>query len=118
MWPPQTVFVHGDLHPGHLILDPDHRITGVLDWTEARVSDPSLDLQLFAGCFGRRALEAVLVHYEQAGGLMWPRIVEHTVERWAAYAAFVADWALRTGSEEGMEHARQHLASTGAAEAS
>src|SRR5690606_29275170 len=58
MWPPRTALVHGDLHPGHLILDEERRVTGVLDWTEARVSDPSIDLVIFAGCFGRPALEA------------------------------------------------------------
>src|SRR5690606_8758310 len=110
MSPAHAALVHGDLHPGHLILDERKRITGVLDWTEARVSDPSLDLQLFAGCFGRAALEAVIPFFERAGGVTWPRIVEHTLERWAAYPAFVADWALKTGSEEAMEHARHHLA--------
>ena len=116
MWPPRTALVHGDLHPGHLILDEERRVTGVLDWTEARVSDPSIDLVLFAGCFGRLALEAFARRLERAGGASWPRLVEHTLERWGAYPALVAAWALKTGSEAGLEHARHHLATVTAAE--
>lgn len=110
MWPEHAALVHGDLHPGHLLLDEDQRITGILDWTEARVSDPSIDLMMLAGCFGRAALEAFMPHFERAGGVTWPRIVEHTLERWAAYPVLVAAWALETGNEAVMEHARVHLA--------
>ena len=42
-WPPFTTLVHGDLHVGHVLVDETSRATGVLDWTEAEVSDPAID---------------------------------------------------------------------------
>src|SRR5262249_33789257 len=42
-WPPFTVLVHGDLYAGHVLVDESSRATGMLDWTEAEVSDPAID---------------------------------------------------------------------------
>jgi aminoglycoside phosphotransferase (APT) family kinase protein len=38
-----TTLVHGDLGPAHL-LSQDGELTGVIDWTDARIGDPALDL--------------------------------------------------------------------------
>lgn len=38
-----TTLVHGDLGPGHVLCE-DGRISGIIDWSDARVSDPALDL--------------------------------------------------------------------------
>src|SRR5690606_1396410 len=32
-WPSFATFVHGDLHPGHVLVGDDHRVTGVIDWS-------------------------------------------------------------------------------------
>ena len=42
-WPRHTALVHGDLHPGHMLLAEDGQLTGVLDWSEVCVSDPAID---------------------------------------------------------------------------
>jgi macrolide phosphotransferase len=42
-WPPFTALVHGDLHVGHVLVNEASWATGVLDWTEAEVSDPAID---------------------------------------------------------------------------
>ena len=110
LWPAHTALVHGDLHPGHMLLDEEGRLTGVLDWTEARVTDPSIDLALFAGSFGAGALDALLARIDAAGGRTWPRLAEHAVERWAAFPVLVASWALRTGDAGVLAHARRLLA--------
>jgi aminoglycoside phosphotransferase (APT) family kinase protein len=109
LWPTQTALVHGDLHPGHMLLDEEGRLTGVLDWTEARVTDPSIDPALFAGSFGAAALDELLARVEAAGGRTWPRLAEHAVERWAAFPVLVASWALRTGDAGVLSHARALL---------
>ena len=36
LWPERTVPVHGDLHPPHILLNGNHRVSGLLDWTENR----------------------------------------------------------------------------------
>jgi aminoglycoside phosphotransferase (APT) family kinase protein len=37
---------HGDLHPGQLLFDQQHRLVGILDWDEICIGDPAFDLQL------------------------------------------------------------------------
>lgn len=108
-WPARTAMVHGDLHPGHLLLDGDRAVIGVLDWTEACVSDPSIDLSLLYGCFGRAALDDVIARLEASGCACEPRLADHSVERWAASPVLAARWALDTGNAAAMEHARAHL---------
>ncbi len=115
LWPTHVALVHGDLHPGHMLLAPDGSLTGVLDWTEAQVSDPSIDLAMFYGCFGAEALARLLPRFERAGGKVWPGLAAHAAERWAAFPALAAEWALRTKNDAALEHARAHLAASGLA---
>lgn len=110
LWPDHVALVHGDLHPGHLLLTDDARLCGVLDWTEARFDDPSLDLAMLYGCFGRETLVRLVDRFAAAGGRTWPGLVEHAGERWAAFAVLAAEWALRTGQTDVLAHARGHLA--------
>jgi aminoglycoside phosphotransferase (APT) family kinase protein len=105
-WPPHLALVHGDLHPGHLLLDERGRLTGILDWTEACVGDPATDVAMFFGAFGTEALRELLPRFEQAGGRTWPALARHAVERWTAFPASVAAWGLRTGNEAVLAHAR------------
>lgn len=109
-WPEHVAMGHGDLHPGHMLLGAESTLVGVLDWTEACVTDPAIDLALFYGCFGRAALERVLAPFVRAGGQIWPGVVEHAAERWAVSPATAAEWALRTNNPAVLEHARGHLA--------
>lgn len=110
VWPRHTALVHGDLHPGHMLLDAEGRMTGVLDWSEACVTDPSIDVALFLGCFGRAATAAMIAAFEQAGGVTWPGMLEHAAERSAVFPALGAEWALRTDNAAVLEFARGGLA--------
>lgn len=109
-WPGHVALVHGDLHPGHLLLADDGHLVGVLDWTEAQVGDPATDLALFLGCFGAVALADVIDRFAAAGGRVWPGLAEHAAERWAAFPAMCAAWALRHDNAGALEHARAMLA--------
>ena len=117
LWPSHVALVHGDLHPGHMLLGPDGALVGVLDWTEAQVTDPSVDLAMFYGCFGAGALGALLERLERAGATTWSGLSAHAIERWAAFPATVAEWALRTENAGALEHARAQLASVTASAA-
>ncbi len=110
MWPAAPRFVHGDLHPGHMLIDAERRVVGILDWTTARITDPSVDFAMFLGCFGRPAFDRLLARFRAHGGEAWPRFEAHVTERWAAYAVYVAMWAEKTGSEAALEHAKMHIA--------
>ena len=109
LWPTHTALAHADLHPGHLLLADDARVIGVLDWTEARVDDPAIDLAMFHGCFGRDVSGRLVERFAAVGGTTWPGMVEHAGERWAAWAVAGAEWALRVGNADVLAHARAHL---------
>jgi aminoglycoside phosphotransferase (APT) family kinase protein len=110
MWPTFTALVHGDLHPGHMLVDATGTVTGVLDWTEAKVTDPSVDLAMFHGCFGAPVLDALLAHFERAGGRTWPKLRAHAAERWSAFAVAAAEFAIKTNDDGVLAHAKAHLA--------
>ena len=84
-WPPFTTLVHGDLYVGHVLVDEASRATGVLDWTEAEVSDPAIDFVCHLLVFGEDGLERLLADYEEAGGRTWPGMRGHIGERLSAF---------------------------------
>ncbi len=43
-WPDFSVVVHGDLYVGHVLIDNTERVSGMIDWSEARVDDPAIDM--------------------------------------------------------------------------
>ena len=47
----RTVVLHGDLHPRHLLVDDRGAATGVIDWGDVCVGDPSIDLSIAYGTF-------------------------------------------------------------------
>lgn len=116
LWPAEPKMVHGDLHPGHLLLDSSAKLTGILDWTEAKVTDPSFDLAMCFGCFGGDVLDRLAPHLRAHGAPLWPGWELHSKERWAAFPITGADWALRNHNQAVLEYARHQLAEAEAAE--
>lgn len=108
-WPPFTVFVHGDLHQGHHLLDPAGTIQGVIDWTEAHIDDPSVDFIFHYMAFGEEGLKRLLRLYEQAGGRLWDKVVEHTIQRSNAFNIVFACYALRSQQDHLIEKAKELL---------
>jgi len=108
-WPAFSTVVHGDLHPGHLLIDGNGRITGLLDWTEGEVSDPSIDFQIYYALFGESGLRELLDRYERKGGRVWARMAEHIVERYAAYPVLIALFAEKINSDEYRQYAQSRL---------
>jgi aminoglycoside phosphotransferase (APT) family kinase protein/GTP-binding protein EngB required for normal cell division len=109
-WPDHLALAHGDLHPGHMLLAPDGTLLGILDWTEAQLTDPSVDFAMFHGCFGPGPLAELVDLFERAGGRTWPRMLDHAAERWAAFPAIAAEWALRTDNQQALDFARNEVA--------
>lgn len=60
--------MHGDLYAGHTLVGASGRVTGIIDWTEAEVSDPSIDFTGHLLGFGAYGLEALIAEYSRAGG--------------------------------------------------
>jgi macrolide phosphotransferase len=108
-WPPHSSMIHGDLHPGHIVVDSEGKVTGLLDWTEGEVADPASDFTVFLVAFGDTVLDSLLAEYEKAGGKTWPRLKDHIVELVAAYPVLIALFALKSGLEEYISMARSSL---------
>ncbi len=109
-WPDFCVPVHGDLYVGHVLVDEGERVTGMIDWSEARVDDPSIDMTSHLMVFGEAGLARLLRDYEAAGGRTWRRIAEHAAERMAAYPVNYALFALETKNDEHLAAAKAQLA--------
>ncbi|WP_261129776.1 macrolide 2'-phosphotransferase [Bacillus sp. Marseille-Q3570] len=108
-WPEHSTLIHGDLHPAHILIDDAQQVTGLLDWTEVKVTDPATDFIVHYMIFEQSGTETLLKHYENAGGRVWPRMIEHIIEHQAAYPVSVAMFALQTGEVGHMEMARNAL---------
>ncbi|MEV4134792.1 phosphotransferase [Dactylosporangium sp. NPDC049742] len=72
---PRRVLAHADLGAEH-ILERDGTVTGVIDWTDAAVTDPALDFARLYRDFGADFLAAVLDAY---GGPTDPAFGERVV---------------------------------------
>ncbi|QGU06081.1 Phosphotransferase enzyme family protein [Corynebacterium occultum] len=107
-WPDHCVLTHGEIYPGHTLIR-EGRISGVLDWTTASVTDPAKDLLFHQATASPEAFALTLRRYEELGGRTWPRLVEHCAEMFAANALGYAIYALETGAEEHREAARAGL---------
>jgi macrolide phosphotransferase len=108
-WPNFCAPVHGDLYVGHVLVDVDGRVTGMIDWTEARVDDPAIDMTAHLMIFGEAGLEKLIEDYADAGGRVWPRMGHHVAERLATFPVTYALFALESGDSKHAEAARQML---------
>lgn len=109
LWPQKTAFIHGDLHPGHILIDENARVTGLIDWTEAHIDDPANDFVVHLNAFGEVALKRLIMEYQKAGGYVWPTMFEHIVELAVAYPVAIAEFAMVSGIEEYEIYAKQAL---------
>ncbi len=109
LWPDFSVLTHGDLYVGHVTAAADARVSGVVDWTEAEISDPSIDFAGHLAAFNLESLERLVTAYDRAGGRTWPTMVEHTRERYAASPIKYGLFAISTGNEQHLTAAKAQL---------
>ena len=109
LWPEETGLIHGDLHAGHILIGEEARVIGLIDWTEAKVSDVANDFVGHYRTFGSSALKDLIDSYARAGGIVWPGMYEHVIELAAAYPVSIAEFAMKSGLKEYEEMAKQVL---------
>jgi aminoglycoside phosphotransferase (APT) family kinase protein len=96
-----AVLVHGDLHEGQLLVDPDppHGLTGILDWQTARVDHPFVEFDL--GEWG-----TALWRGHRAG---FPELRRRAWDTYAAVRDLPADLGLVFEWHHACGHARRLL---------
>ena len=109
LWPDRTALIHGELHAGHILIDDNSSVTGLIDWTEAEVSDIAKDFVAYYMIFGKEALDKLISYYQEAGGYVWPNMMKHIIEYNATYPLDIAEFAIRSGLREYREMARKSL---------
>ncbi|MFC3996031.1 macrolide 2'-phosphotransferase [Nocardiopsis sediminis] len=108
-WPRQTVMTHGEIYPAHVLFDESGAITGVLDWTTARVDDPARDLAAQYGAAGEEMLHAAIDAYAAAGGHVHPGLAAQARHLWDASPIGYALYALTTRREADLAAAAATL---------
>lgn len=109
LWPKATRLIHGDVHAGHILIDKDANVLGLIDWTEAKVTDVSNDFVAYYKTFREEGLESLIRAYKAAGGYCWPKMKEHIIELVAAYPVAIAEFVIISGLDEYKEMAKQVL---------
>lgn len=104
-WPDRTVMTHGEIYPAHVLLGGEGEITGVLDWTTARVDDPARDLAAQHGAAGEEMLRVTVAAYEEAGGQAHAGLAAQARHLWDASPIGYALHALTTGADADREAA-------------
>lgn len=119
-------FVHGDLWPGNLLFQGD-RLTGIVDWGDAGVGHPGLevgylaaDLRVATG--SQQVHEAAIDAYEElrgplpnrawwevAGYLRFPRDPADWLPAWIEAGLTVSATEVRTSHAAGLAHALRRL---------
>ena len=83
--PYRPTLVHGDLAAEHVLLDADGSVSGVIDWSDAMIADPALDLAGFFHWGGAEMLAEALETYGASDAETITRA------RWFAACRAVAD---------------------------
>ena len=109
LWPERTVFVHGEVHPGHVLINERQEVVGLIDWTESKVNDIATDFVVFYMLKGEEGLDVLISAYEKAGGYVWGKMKEHIIELSAIMPLTVAEFAVKSGLDEYTQMAKQML---------
>ena len=110
LWPAHVGVKHGDLHPGHILINRHNYVTGLIDWTEIGISDVSVDFTAHFLLFGEDGLKRLLNEYDNAGGKTWTKMPEHIAELATTTGITVAEYAQVSGLKEMHDTATYLLA--------
>ncbi|QIW21391.1 macrolide 2'-phosphotransferase MphL [Bacillus thuringiensis] len=110
-WPSHVGVKHGDIHPGHILIDKKNNVTGLIDWTEVGIADISIDFTSHYLLFGKDGLIKLINSYDNAGGKTWSRMDEHIIELLTTSSITVAEYAQVSGLKD-MHEAAVHMLAT------
>ena len=103
--PRSNALVHGDLHAGQIVVDDSNRMCGIIDWGDAHVGDPAVDLAAVHAIFPRECHDAFLRAYGPVDDVSWQAARARATWHSVALLAYASD----TGDADLMLEARQSL---------
>ena len=59
----KNVVLHGDLWNGNIILKPDGRLSGLIDWEHTQIGDPHWEFRMIRRFIGWDGLETLIYYY-------------------------------------------------------
>ena len=92
------LLVHGDISGTHILVNADGRISGVIDFGDARLGDPALDFAGVLNDWSRSFLARVLTHYA-------PEVTSGTLRRAECFIALAPLYAVRQAARSGDRQA-------------
>lgn len=102
-----TCWVHGDLYPRHLLVNDAKQVCGVIDWGDAHLGDPALDLSIAWSFLPPKGRERFLAAYGNVDAATWQRAQLRAVFYGAVlfdYGAAKPDATLRTVGEYALRN--------------
>jgi aminoglycoside phosphotransferase (APT) family kinase protein len=81
-WDRDPVWVHGDLYSRHLIVDSANLVCGVIDWGDAHVGDPALDLAIAWMFLPPTAWPEFIAAYGGIDSATWRRARFRAITHW------------------------------------
>jgi len=88
--PGPLALVHGDLYVRHLLVDPHHRLSGIIDWGDIHLGPPAIDLSIAFSFLPPSAHTAFRNAYGPIDDLAW----QHARFRTLHYASELLIYAL------------------------
>ena len=92
----ERVLVHGDLHPGNVLIDEDGGITAVIDWGDCSAGDPAIDLAIGLSALPPEARGDFLLAHGDVSPATWARARVNAVSR---HGLAMLAWARDTGDD-------------------
>lgn len=108
-WPSFTALTHGDLYAGHVTANADSRVTGIIDWTEAQISDVTIDFAGHLAAFDEESLKKLISAYEKLGGVTWPKFFDQVKARHFTSSIRYGVFALETQNPDHLAAAKAQL---------
>ncbi|GGM01081.1 phosphotransferase [Nakamurella endophytica] len=109
-----TCLVHGDVHPGHTLVDDRGLLTGLIDWTDAGWGDPAADFVDPRHAFGAGFADRLLDRYAAAGGTVDPGLRHRMATLQAFGPLHQAAFGLSAGSPHHVRLATVRMAASAA----
>ena len=100
--------IHGDLSAEHILVDEDINISGVIDFGDAMIADPALDLAGVRWAYGKRLLAQVLKTYTANGGVVDDDFLKRVEFYWKMVPLYlIADGEIFNGGQDFTDGMRQ-----------